>query len=273
SVILFEIDSHLSLSLLLLIFSRLSGKGSITIPCHYHHYHIKHLKYLCIENHFDSCSPHTDPPKSTNKASISDDINQLTFTLTMTDLEPEDSGRYRCAVINCYWPSKCTIFLFFNLLELQPEVFSVVSTGAYRVSVKTGGSTTIPCRYDLKYKTHVKYLCKLDYLKRCSPDVHTKSIDKASVYDDTNKQTFTVTMSDLEPVDSGRYWCAVEIIGGSNVMIERIQLSVTPGKIPATIPYDYMTGVLVTFTGFTIELTYGMLVYVYFCSLYIISSL
>uniref|UniRef100_A0A673WHE3 Ig-like domain-containing protein n=1 Tax=Salmo trutta TaxID=8032 RepID=A0A673WHE3_SALTR len=160
-----------------------------------------------------------------------------------------------------------------NLLELQPEVFSVVSTGAYRVSVKTGGSTTIPCRYDLKYKTNVKYLCKEDYLKRCSPDVHTKSIDKASVYDDTNKQTFTVTMSDLEPEDYGRYWCAVEIIGGSNVIIEKFQLFVTTGKILATIPYDYMTGVLVTFTGFTIELTYGMLVYVYFCSLYIISSL
>ncbi|XP_029565737.1 uncharacterized protein LOC115159823 [Salmo trutta] len=121
-------------------------------------------------------------------------------------------------------------------------IFSRLS-GAYRVSVKTGGSTTIPCRYDLKYKTHVKYLCKLDYLKRCSPDVHTKSIDKASVYDDTNKQTFTVTMSDLEPVDSGRYWCAVEIIGGSNVMIEKFQLFVTTGTPELYVDQWEVTGV------------------------------
>uniref|UniRef100_A0A673WA70 Ig-like domain-containing protein n=1 Tax=Salmo trutta TaxID=8032 RepID=A0A673WA70_SALTR len=135
-----------------------------------------------------------------------------------------------------------------NLLELQPEVFSVVSTGAYRVSVKTGGSTTIPCHYDLKYKTHVKYLCKLDYLKRCSPD----GTAKASVSDDINQLTMTVTMTDLEPEDSGRYYCAVEVNGGQDVRAEWFHLSVIPGKIPATLPYDYMTGVLVTFTDITI---------------------
>ncbi|XP_013999486.2 uncharacterized protein [Salmo salar] len=121
-------------------------------------------------------------------------------------------------------------------------IFSRLS-GAYRVSVKTGGSTTIPCRYDLKYKTHVKYLCKLDFLKRCSPDVHTESIHKASVYDDIKKQTFTVTMTDLEPVDSGLYWCAVEIIGGSNVMIERFQLFVTAGTPKLYVDQWEVTGV------------------------------
>uniref|UniRef100_A0A4W5KIH1 Immunoglobulin domain-containing protein n=1 Tax=Hucho hucho TaxID=62062 RepID=A0A4W5KIH1_9TELE len=110
---------------------------------------------------------------------------------------------------------------------------------AYRVSVKTGGSITIPCRYDLKYKNNVKYLCKVGHLKICSPDVHTdpfKSIDKASISHDINKQTFTVTMTDLGTEDSGHYQCAVEINGRSDAIIERFQLSVTPGKILATLP-------------------------------------
>ncbi|XP_055730003.1 uncharacterized protein LOC129818284, partial [Salvelinus fontinalis] len=151
----------------------------------------------------------------------------------------------------CY--SYIRFFCGENLLEFQSNVFSVVvSTGAYRVSVKTGGSTTIPCHYVQKYKTNVKYLCKVDYLKRCSPDVHTKSINKASISHDINQQTFTVTMTDLEPEDSGRYWCAVETNGGPDVRTEWIDLSVTAGKIPATLPYDYMTGVLVSFTDVTI---------------------
>ncbi|CAB1318980.1 unnamed protein product [Coregonus sp. 'balchen'] len=103
-------------------------------------------------------------------------------------------------------------------------------TGAYRVSVKTGGSSTIPCPYHQEYKTHVKYLCKIDDLQRCSPVVHAeppKSTDKASISDYINQLTVTVTMTDLEPEDSGR-------------------------KSPATLTYDYMTGVLVSFTGITI---------------------
>ncbi|XP_029565738.1 polymeric immunoglobulin receptor-like [Salmo trutta] len=117
------------------------------------------------------------------------------------------------------------------------------SKGAYRVSVKTGGSTTIPCLYDLKYKTNVKYWCKEDYLKRCSLDVHTKSIYKASIYDDINKQTFTVTMTDLEPEDSGRYWCAVEINGGPDKWIARFDLSVTPGTPKLYVDQQEVTGV------------------------------
>nr|XP_023840349.2 uncharacterized protein LOC111961919 [Salvelinus alpinus] len=56
-------------------------------------------------------------------------------------------------------------------------------------------------------------------------------------------------MTDLEPEDSGRYWCAVEINGVPDVWTEQFQLSVSAVKIPATLPYDYMTGVLVSFTA------------------------
>ncbi|XP_071001002.1 CMRF35-like molecule 5 isoform X2 [Oncorhynchus clarkii lewisi] len=119
-------------------------------------------------------------------------------------------------------------------LSLLLLIFSRLSV-AYRVSVKTGGSTTIPCRYDLKYKTHVKYWCKEDNLYRCSPYIRTdipKSTAKALISDDINQQTFTLNMTDLEPEDSGRYWCVVEINGGSDVGIEQFNLSVNSAAEP-----------------------------------------
>uniref|UniRef100_A0A4W5NPL1 Immunoglobulin domain-containing protein n=1 Tax=Hucho hucho TaxID=62062 RepID=A0A4W5NPL1_9TELE len=124
--------------------------------------------------------------------------------------------------------------------DTEPEIDSHLSlliifsrlSGAYHVSVKTGGSTTIPIPYHQEYKTLVKYCCKGYYLHSCSPVVLTdtpKSTYKASISDDINQLTITVTMTDLEPEDSGRYRCAVEINGGSNVSTGLFHLSVTPG--------------------------------------------
>uniref|UniRef100_A0A8C8JV64 Immunoglobulin domain-containing protein n=1 Tax=Oncorhynchus tshawytscha TaxID=74940 RepID=A0A8C8JV64_ONCTS len=107
----------------------------------------------------------------------------------------------------------------------------LLSTGAYRVSVQTGGSTTIPCHYGQKYKTHVKYWCIGYYLHSCSPVIRTdstKSTDKTSISDDINQLTITVTMTDLGTEDSGRYWCAVEINGVSDVRTGLFHLSVIP---------------------------------------------
>uniref|UniRef100_A0AAZ3NVM3 Immunoglobulin domain-containing protein n=1 Tax=Oncorhynchus tshawytscha TaxID=74940 RepID=A0AAZ3NVM3_ONCTS len=141
-----------------------------------------------------------------------------------------------------------------NNIVLHCLIQLTTSCCAYRVSVQTGGSTTIPCHYVQKYKTHVKYLCKGDHLYSCSPVVPADPPKtKASVFDDINQLTMTVTMTDLEPEDSGRYFCAVEVNGGINVRAEWFHLSVIPGKIPATLPHDYMTGVLVTFTGITMR--------------------
>ncbi|XP_064797159.1 polymeric immunoglobulin receptor-like [Oncorhynchus masou masou] len=132
--------------------------------------------------------------------------------------------------------------LSFLLLLL---IFSRLSV-AYRVSVRTGGSTTIPCHYVQKYKTHVKYLCKGDNLYSCTPVVPAdppKSIDKSSISDDINQQTITVTMTDLEPEESVQYWCVVEINGGQNVWIERFHLSVTPGTPELYVDQQEVTGV------------------------------
>uniref|UniRef100_A0A4W5LKX8 Ig-like domain-containing protein n=1 Tax=Hucho hucho TaxID=62062 RepID=A0A4W5LKX8_9TELE len=129
-------------------------------------------------------------------------------------------------------------------LSLLLLVFSRLS-GAYRASVKTGGSTTITCQYIQEYKTHVKYLCKRGSFKSCSSVERTdppKSTGKISISDDINQRTFTVTMTDLEPEDSGYYWCAVEI-NGANDWTGWFYLSVTPGTPELYVDQQEVTGV------------------------------
>nr|XP_029501388.1 CMRF35-like molecule 5 isoform X3 [Oncorhynchus nerka] len=109
-------------------------------------------------------------------------------------------------------------------------IFYRVSAGRH-VSVQTGGSITIPCRYDQYYINHVKYWCKGYGWTHCSSVVrtdHPKSTDRASISDDITQKVFTVIMTDLEPDDSNTYRCVVEINGGTDSMIQLLYLSVTP---------------------------------------------
>ncbi|KAM9519112.1 polymeric immunoglobulin receptor-like isoform 2-T2 [Salvelinus alpinus] len=50
-------------------------------------------------------------------------------------------------------------------------------------------------------------------------------------------------MTDLEPEDSGRYWCAVEINGGSDVRTGWFELSVTAGTPELYVDQQEVTGV------------------------------
>lgn len=99
------------------------------------------------------------------------------------------------------------------------------------VSVKAGGSISIPCLYELHYRNHVKYLCKGNLWPFCSYAVKTNQphyAGKFSISDDTNQNVFTVTINDL--TDQEHYWCAVEINKKPDVK-QRFKVSVTTGKI------------------------------------------
>ncbi|XP_044229379.1 uncharacterized protein LOC122997357 [Thunnus albacares] len=89
-----------------------------------------------------------------------------------------------------------------------------------RVSVKAGGSISIPCLYDQYYRNHVKYLCQGYYFALCHIVVDTNqgksSSGKFSISDDTNQRIFTVTINDITHKDTD-FWCAVEIVSGEDV--------------------------------------------------------
>ncbi|XP_029926955.1 polymeric immunoglobulin receptor-like [Myripristis murdjan] len=86
-------------------------------------------------------------------------------------------------------------------------------TTVNNVSVRAGGSISIPCLYDTRYKNHVKYLCKGSYWLWCSYEVKTNQPStpgRFSISDDKKQRIFTVTINDLMAEDTD-YWCAVEI--------------------------------------------------------------
>uniref|UniRef100_A0A8C8IMK0 Ig-like domain-containing protein n=1 Tax=Oncorhynchus tshawytscha TaxID=74940 RepID=A0A8C8IMK0_ONCTS len=136
--------------------------------------------------------------------------------------------------------------LHLSLLQLL-FIFCRVSAGKVRtVSVQTGGSITFPCSYDQYYINHVKYWCKGLGWDVCSYVVrtdHPKSSGKTSISDDINKRIFTVTMTNLTSWDSNTYRCVVEINRGTDIMIQRFYLSVTPGTPELYVEQQEVTGV------------------------------
>lgn len=88
---------------------------------------------------------------------------------------------------------------------------------------------TVSCHYGERYRFHEKYLCK----NGCGDnDVLIKTTDakksKYSMYDEREKNTFTVTISNLHHRDAGKYWCRVSAFGVDPYLAE-IEVRVLPG--------------------------------------------
>uniref|UniRef100_A0A3Q1H1G4 Immunoglobulin domain-containing protein n=1 Tax=Anabas testudineus TaxID=64144 RepID=A0A3Q1H1G4_ANATE len=116
-------------------------------------------------------------------------------------------------------------------------------TTVSEVSVKAGGSISIPCLYDSKYTHHVKYLCRGHKWVTCSYTVKTDeagSSQRFSISDDKDQRIFTVTINNLTDDDS-HYWCIVEIKDGSDVG-KYFRLSVTRGSPLLYVDHQEMTG-------------------------------
>ncbi|XP_041803191.1 uncharacterized protein LOC121613684 isoform X2 [Chelmon rostratus] len=116
-------------------------------------------------------------------------------------------------------------------------------TTVSEVSVKAGGSISIPCLYGSQYRNHVKYLCKGYYFRHCSYVIKTnqQSSGRFLISDDKNQRIFNVTMNDLRNADTDYYWCAVEINGGPDVE-KYFHLSVTRDLPRLYVDHQEITG-------------------------------
>ncbi|XP_066508564.1 polymeric immunoglobulin receptor-like [Hoplias malabaricus] len=79
------------------------------------------------------------------------------------------------------------------------------------LAVKSGGSLTIPCFYNGKYKSNPKYWCKGKYWSSCGIVARTNTRGRTLVTDYPTQNMFLVELNSLQESDSGDYWCAVEI--------------------------------------------------------------
>ncbi|XP_059215967.1 uncharacterized protein LOC131993910 [Centropristis striata] len=116
-------------------------------------------------------------------------------------------------------------------------------TTVSKVSVRTGGSVSIPCFYESEYKNHVKYLCKGAFWVSCSSVVKTNqhsSSGKFSISDDQSQRIFTVTIKDVTDKDTD-YWCIVEMNDGPDYG-KHFQLSVTGATPSLYVDHQEVTG-------------------------------
>ncbi|CAM4587116.1 unnamed protein product [Leuciscus chuanchicus] len=94
------------------------------------------------------------------------------------------------------------------------------------LTIKPGGSVTIPCHYDEKNPPQKKYWYS-DY----DPSTYTNTTEEnLSVIDHPDQSLFTVTMRNLQSKHTGRYYCLVETDGQSSATFDLyIQVQSAPG--------------------------------------------
>uniref|UniRef100_A0A493THJ9 Ig-like domain-containing protein n=1 Tax=Anas platyrhynchos platyrhynchos TaxID=8840 RepID=A0A493THJ9_ANAPP len=171
---------------------------------------------------------------------IQDDPIHRIFSITMTDLRVQDSGTYFCAYRKGwqdYVPLKTislTVFKEFHKLELD--------------------SLSVQCSYrDLGYRSERKAWCRYaGQTGRCENVVstdttYTWSINKgkkgrASIRDDPQERTITITMEKLQAEDSGVYWCALYTPYTSFPFTQIMEVRLSVAKRPAATTLSVTTG-------------------------------
>ncbi|XP_069020621.1 polymeric immunoglobulin receptor isoform X1 [Embiotoca jacksoni] len=124
---------------------------------------------------------------------------------------------------------KRLVFLTVSLFPWIPACLCNVTTLEEFAELE-GRSLSIPCHYEPKYASNVKYWCRGWTREFCSILARTddpRSINRAdgkvSIFDDPAQQMFTVTMNDLKEGESGWYTCGVEVGG----IFERDDVAIT----------------------------------------------
>uniref|UniRef100_A0A8B9VT25 Ig-like domain-containing protein n=1 Tax=Anas zonorhyncha TaxID=75864 RepID=A0A8B9VT25_9AVES len=183
--------------------------------------------------------PYTERAKQ-GYITIQDDPIHRNFSITMTDLRVEDSGTYFCAYrkgwqdyVPLKWIS-LNVFKEFHKLELD--------------------SLSVQCPYrDQGYRSERKAWCRYaGQTGTCDLVVSTDfpnilSISKAqkgraSIQDDTQKRSITITMEKLQAQDSGMYWCALYRPYTSIPFTRIMEVRLSVAKRPAATTLTVTTG-------------------------------
>uniref|UniRef100_A0AAR2KYM7 Ig-like domain-containing protein n=1 Tax=Pygocentrus nattereri TaxID=42514 RepID=A0AAR2KYM7_PYGNA len=100
----------------------------------------------------------------------------------------------------------------------------------HQVGGQEGGSVSVQCLYSAGYKNKQKKWCRFKDWTCFTVGRTTTSQNSAGLVSDDRKGSVSVEMSGLQKnSDSGYYWCAVEISGGSDDG-DYVYLTVSSGK-------------------------------------------
>ncbi|KAK2858231.1 hypothetical protein Q7C36_006150 [Tachysurus vachellii] len=208
--------------------------GGILIKCKYGAKVTQRPKYFCKGSMRD-CS---DQIKTENenqwvnsgRFSLFDDTKSSEFWVMIRELTVQDTGTYHCGV-NVTSGNDIKTSVNLNVKEDLSYGKSISKT------VHAGGDLNVSCKYPESLKSHPKFVCRRLQTAACSYNTSVKGstkyvkTGKISLYDDKEKQIFSVSIRDATEQDSGEYWCGAEVPWrsdhGYKVYFTRIDLTVT----------------------------------------------
>ncbi|XP_028260218.1 CMRF35-like molecule 3 [Parambassis ranga] len=222
--------------------------SDVRVSCSYDQGYKTQEKYLCRNDCGYSDVLITTSQTKKNKYSIYDDKRTRKFTMTISDLQHKDAGKYWCGVTRTGKDIYTEV-----RVEIKPDscCHSVSKVQSY-----DGGSVSISCPYESVDQNNLKYICRGNQPSTCLQQAVVTSDSKQTTQftlTDDRKSQFTVTITNLTQKDSGSYLCGVHRNTGlddfSAVELEVNVFSqqtstMTPNNItvePVTTQSTYMT--------------------------------
>ncbi|XP_053083413.1 polymeric immunoglobulin receptor-like isoform X2 [Pangasianodon hypophthalmus] len=184
-------------------FSLKTGE-SVTIPCHYDRKYIQHKKYWCYGRTFNFCKIQAYANDTQGKVTVTDYPAESLFTVTMNNLQTENTGWYWC-VVEIGGIKTPDIKEDLSITVKSDPDLSVMES---RVRGEEGGSVTVQCFYSSAYQNTQKQWCRLKD-GRCNTFRKTATSQNSAVHiSDDGRRSFSVQMSGLKKSDAGWYWCS-----------------------------------------------------------------
>lgn len=102
------------------------------------------------------------------------------------------------------------VLCLFGLTKHAVE--SVQLSAPKEVTAAYGGSVTVSCQYNPRFREYTKYWCKGQRYELCAIVVKTpkdRPSNRSFIADDKEAGVFTVTMTSLKESDQDMYWCVI----------------------------------------------------------------
>ncbi|XP_039531993.1 polymeric immunoglobulin receptor-like isoform X1 [Pimephales promelas] len=180
--------------------------GSVVIPCYYDRKYTEHRKYWCFHANsvYVYCTILAYANETKGRVSVMDHPDQSFFTVTMRNLQREDTGSYWCAEeIGGKLQRDET-----EKLHLKVQSAPDVSVMNSSVSGREGDNVSVQCFYTSGYQDKPKQWCRYKD-QSCYTVGRTDTSQNSSVQiSDDGRSSFTVLMTGLRLNDSGWYFCS-----------------------------------------------------------------
>ncbi|KAM9769772.1 polymeric immunoglobulin receptor-like isoform 2-T2 [Menidia menidia] len=171
-------------------------EGSVSIVCRYESRPLEQ-KYLCKGSRPSTCRQQalvTSDRTPAGRFTLTDDRTSR-FTVNISGLTAEDSGRYLCGV------RRNSGLDDFSAVRLEVRGWCCSRLENFTGTV--GRPLTLHCPYPAQHRTNRKFLCKGETRKGCR-DVTSEGRFRLH---NASSSPFSVTISPLQAGDAGTYWC------------------------------------------------------------------